>query len=771
MITLKKSTILALTVSFFPIYSSQPQAESQLGVDPVREVIAAMTLEEKVAMVLGTGMDLPGLPPEQQGPGNRSDKNRVAGAAGMTVSIPRLGIPGMVLADGPAGLRIQALRENNPDTSYYCTAFPIATLMASSWDTDMVEQVGRAIGNEVREYGVDILLAPALNLHRYPLGGRNFEYFSEDPLVSGRMAAAIVRGVQSQGVGATPKHFVANNHEWNRLGMNVIVNERALREIYLKGFEIVVKEGRPWAVMTSYNRLNGTYTSESKRLITTILKDQWGFEGMVMTDWFSGRDAVAQMRARNDILMPGTAIQQRAILEAVQSGMLDEGVLDQNIGIILDTVLKSPAFKKYRHTDQPDLENNAKLAREAAADGMILLRNKSNALPLPAHSRVALFGNSSYDTFIGGTGSGDVNEAYSVSLYQGFSDAGFILNEALRIEYTNYISAEKAQRPPREGIEAMFPEVPVPERDISTVELDRLVVEADIAVVTIGRSSGEFMDRKAENDFYLSNREKKLLGDISKAFHAKQKKVIVVLNIGGVVETASWRGMVDAILLSWQPGQEAGHAIVDVLSGKVNPSGKLADTFSISLEDYPAAANFPGVVLETAVPEDQSTQIGARDSEVRYKDGIFVGYRYFNTYKIRTAYPFGYGLSYTRFKYSKLRLSDREFKDKLTISISITNTGKTAGREVVQLYVTAPYDSLPKPESELRAFTKTRVLQPGESQSLEFELTAKDLSSYEEESSAWVADAGKYIVKVGASSRDIRQQREFHKSDTSVIQP
>lgn len=764
-------TFQLITVILVSIWSSQASADPQLGIDPVREVITAMTLEEKVAIVLGTGMDFPGLAPELQGPGNGSLKNRVAGAGGMTAGIPRLGIPGLVMADGPAGIRISPLREDKPDATYYCTAFPVATLLASSWDTNLVESVGRAIGSEARDYGVDIYLGPALNIHRYPLGGRNFEYFSEDPLVSGKMAAAIIRGVQSRNVGATVKHFVANNQEWNRLSINVKAGERALREIYLKGFEIAVKEGSPWAVMTSYNKVNGVYTSESKELVINILRHQWGFKGLVMTDWFAGRDAVAQMQAGNNLLMPGTAVQQHTLLEAVENGELDEKVLDGNIEKILNAVLKSPAFKKYRFSNRPDLKKHAMLARRAAAESMILLRNKYATLPLPARSRVAVFGNSAYAPYIGGTGSGDVNEAYSVSMYQGLADAGYITNDAQRTAYTKYITTVKNQRPPRQGIQVFMPEDPVPELKISLDELGKLATETDVALVTIGRPSGEFSDRSAENDFYLNKEEQELLRDVTDAFHKKHKKVIVVLNIGNVIETVSWRDLADAILLAWQPGQEAGHAIADVVSGKINPSGKLADTFAMKLEDYPAVENYPGTVLEAGDPDDPLLMGGARAAEVVYKDGIWVGYRYFNSKKIKTAYPFGYGLSYTRFKYKGLKLSSTDFKDKISASVTIINTGNTAGREVVQLYVSAPQGSLTKPESELRAFAKTRLLKPGTSQTLNFELTAKDLASYNVESNSWITAAGKYTVKVGASSIDIRQSKVFRKSETSRFQP
>src|SRR5215813_2910555 len=709
--------LMAIVAMYAQLRSNHAQAPlAQLGKNSLKEVIAAMTVEEKVKLLVGMGMDLnvPSLIDQE----DKKVPEKVPGAAGRTHAIPRLGIPSLTLSDGPAGVRIAQVRNGDSNKTYYATGFPIATLLASSWDTNLVNRVAVAHGNEAREYGVDILLAPAMNLHRNPLGGRNFEYYSEDPLIAGKMAAAYVKGVQANGVGTSIKHFAANNQEFNRMQSNSIVGERALREIYLKGFEIAVKEGQPWTVMSSYNLINGTFASQNPELLTALLRDEWGFKGFVMTDWFGGNDPVAQLKAGNDVLMPGVPNQPKAIIAAVENGSLSKQVLDQNVARVLNIILQSPSFKNYSCSNQPDLKADAQIARETAAEGMVLLKNEGQALPLSPSTKIALWGNSSYDLTAGGTGSGDVNKKYVVSLAEGLAGTGVILEDSLKTTYTEYVAAQKARRPKPRPFELPQPLVEMP---VTLEQAQHGANDANLALITLGRNSGEFKDRTVEDDFTLTANERALIENVSTAFHAKGKKVVVLLNVGGPIEIVSWRSLVDAILLAWQPGQEGGNAIADVLTGKVNPSGKLPMTFPATYSDVPSAKTFPGREL-VGKPNMINLPFGGKPAEALYEEGIYVGYRYYNTFAVKPAYEFGYGLSYTDFAYKDLTLSSARFHDQVNVSVSVLNSGKTAGKEVVELYVSAPRQKLSKPMSELRAFAKTKLLRPGESQTLTFTL-------------------------------------------------
>ena len=758
-----RQAILCLAV-FFAFSGFAQNNPPQLGKDPIPDVVKAMTLEEKAKLVVGKGLMIPGISlgqPTDQTP------DKVKGISGHTVGIPRLGIPSLNLADGPAGIHIFFDSTNKNFT----TAWPVGTLLASSWDTALIKKVGVAFGNEIKEYGIDFILGPGMNLHRNPLGGRNFEYYSEDPLITGSSAAAIIQGIQSQGVGTTVKHFAANNQETDRNSVNTIVSERALREIYLKGFEMAVKKAQPWAVMSSYNYINGTYTSESHDLLTTILRNDWGFKGYVMTDWFGGKDAVAQMKAGNNLLMPGTSAQIKAITDAVKSGQLAESVLDENVAGILKVMLQTPTFKNYQYSNHPDLKSHAQISREAAAESMVLLKNDNHALPLKKGTKtIALYGNHAYDLIAGGTGSGDVSKAYAISLAKGLNDGGYKVDKEVQETYLNFLDDYAKKHPKKNALmEIMNPTPYAPEYSFDKSSFDQKAGTADAVIVYIGRNAGEGNDRKVADDYELTSQEKEMIANVSTSFHSQHKPVIVVLNIGGVIDVVPFRDQVDAILLAWQPGQEGGYAITDVLSGKVNPSGKLATTFPASYNDVPSAKNFPGKEF----PEKATTGMFGMKSipaEVIYEEGIYVGYRYYNTFHVKPAYEFGYGLSYTNFSFSPVKLSSSSFSRKLTATLTVTNTGKVAGKEVVELYLSAPANKLDKPAEELRAFAKTAVLQPGKSQTITFTLNPNDLASFDTNSSAWVAEAGKYTVKIGASSLDIKSTASFNLSNDLVVE-
>ncbi|PTN07460.1 glycoside hydrolase family 3 N-terminal domain-containing protein [Mangrovibacterium marinum] len=749
---MKMKRMLFLSVILLSkLVAAQDVGLPQLGKAPVKEVIAAMTTQEKIDLIRGTGMKY--TAPNEQGTVAGDIDGKVPGAAGSTHAIPHLGIPAMILADGPAGLRIDSVRYDDCN-KYYATAFPIATALASSWNTHLVQQVGQAMGNEVLEYGVDVLLAPGMNMQRNPLGGRNFEYYSEDPLLTGKMAAAMVNGIQSNGVGTSIKHFAVNDQESNRNGVDAVLSERALREIYLKPFEIAVKEANPWTVMSSYNKVNGTFASENYDLLTTILRDEWGFKGLVMTDWFAGRDYPAQVAAGNDLLMPGRTMEARKIKSALEDKELTEAALDRNVEKILNVVLKSPAFRNYQYSNKPGLKVHAAVARQAGAEGMVLLKNEANALPIKS-KKIALLGNASYDLFVGGTGSGEVYKAYTISLFQGLEDAGKVLDKDLEKKYEYYVSKENAARPKRQSVLDVIK--PVDEMHLKTSELELLADQNDIALITIGRNAGENSDRCAETDYYFNSLELELIEGTAKAFHAKGKKVIVVLNIDAVVDVTKWRDWVDGILLAWQPGQEAGHAIADVISGKTNPSGHLTASFPMHYTDVPSAGHFPGTPTE-------------RPEETIYNEGIYVGYRYYNSFDVPVAYEFGFGLSYTSFELKKMKLSSNTFDDEISLNVKLKNNGELAGKEVVQLYLTAPGKTMDKPESELKAFVKTELLEAGKSQDIQFVLKASDLASFDEERTAWVAEPGTYTIQIGTSCKNILRTATFTLNDEIVVE-
>lgn len=733
----------------------------KFGVDPLDIVISAMTLDEKLDVLIGSSGN-------QSTDANATIGNAselVPGAAGQLNGVPRLGIPSTVVADGPAGLRIQPKRQGT-DKTFYCTHFPVAMLMSATWNTQLVKEVGAAMGNEVKHYGVDVLLAPATNIHRNPLNGRNFEYYSEDPLLAGNICAAMVGGVQSNGVGTSLKHFALNNQETNRTSNNVIGTPRTFREIYLKPFEIVVKQAQPWTVMTSYNKVNGTMTSERCDLVTEILRHEWGFKGMVMTDWFGGQNAVAQMEAGNDLLMPGKVNQREEIRKAVLNGRLSMEIIDRNVRHILEYILKTPRYQGYTADNNPDLKAHAVVTRNAALEGMVLLKNAKNALPVSNNVKnVAVFGRTSYDFIAGGTGSGDVNHAYVVSLIEGLNNAGFTVDPALKKAYEAYIPEAQAKMPKSTNQFAAFlPKHLIPEMNLSASELQASARNNDVALITIGKTSGEFADRYISDNFNLTAAEKKMISDVCAAFHKAGKKVIVVLNVCGVIETKSWIGGPDAVLTSWLPGQEGGNSVCDILTGKETPSGRLPMTWPVSYNDVPSKADFP---TPDEISDDQLLEALKGFADVRtsgerknfdyteYNDGIYVGYRYYTTKNVPVSYPFGYGLSYTSFKYGKPVVS-KDAQGNLTLTVEVKNTGKVAGKEVVQVYVSAPGKDMDKPARELKGFAKTRKLNPGESQTVSIAIPYESLASFNEKDSQWQVEAGTYTVMVAKNAADAK---------------
>ena len=727
------------------------------------DLLSKLTLEEKIHLLKGSGI--------KSALGISSDG--IPGAVGTIVPTPRLGLPEIYLSDGPAGLRIASKRKNQ-DRTYYCTAFPIGTLLASTWDKELVESVGNSMGNEALNYGIDVILGPGVNIHRHPLCGRNFEYYSEDPFLSGNIGAAMVNGIESNGVGTSPKHFVVNNQETSRNWNDAIVSERALREIYLKGYEIIVKKSQPWTIMTSYNKINGTYAPENKRLLTDILKQEWGFEGVVMTDWYGGQSATAIINAGNDLIEPGTKNDWDELKDSAADGSLPLSNINTSVKRILKLILKSKKMENYEFKNNPDLEKHALITRKSAAEGMVLLKNSGNTLPMKNISNIALIGSSSYEFIAGGTGSGDVEEAYSIALDDALTKNGFEINDVALNEY--FIQNAKNLKD-KEGdteipgaigvaMSMMNPYTPI-KMDYSTELLNQISAASDIAIVTIGRNSGESSDRVLDDDFLLSKKEEQMIKKTCDVFHSKGKKVIVILNIGGVIETSSWKNQPDAILLAWQGGQEGGNSVVDILTGKINPSGKLPMTFPVDINDHKSTLNFPmdGEKLELTdmifgvdYDKPENEKIRNKDYTV-YEEGIYVGYRHFDKNNIKVSFPFGYGLSYTNFEYSDLKVIKQD--QKINLSLKIKNTGYVEGKEIIQVYISKINSKIDRPTKELKGFSKTRLLNVAESSILDIEIPLSDFSYWNEEINNWSIENGEYNILIGSSSRDIKLEEKI----------
>lgn len=705
----------------------------QLNSDSVKCVVAQMTNEEKARLVTGYGI----LEEHKEVTAGTLRE----GACGSTAAIERLGIPSIYMADGAAGLRIAA---NN-------TGYPSSAAMASTWDADMVQKVAAAMGRDAKAFGVDMLLAPGMNIQRNPLSGRNGTYFSEDPILTGYMSAAFVKGVQSEGVGATIKHLAANNQESVRGSASSNVTERALREIYLTAFEIAVSEAKPWAVMSAYNKINGDYASVKTELIKNILRDEWNFKGFVMTDWDASGDKAQIIKSMNDMSMPGHDADCAKVEKAIESGLISTEEINTCCENILNAVVKSISMKRYLGEDAPEIDGKvdtkaeAKLAQTAAAEGIVLLKNEG-ALPFKK-GEIALFGNAQRFPVAAAVGAEDIRSKYRISIQEGLMDIKELsLNASLKEYYAhanNTVSDDVFN--PKEDKE---------ELKVSLDRAKQAAAESDCAVICIARYTREGFDHRAGvGDFCLNAVELDMVKNVSKAFRDAGKKVVVVINAGNPIEVASWRDYVDGILYVGLAGQELGNAVADVISGKVNPSGKLATTFSVDYKSIPSSKNFPG-----------------NAQEVDYYEDIYVGYRFFETFDVETAYPFGFGLSYTTFEYSDFKMTGNAADGTLSVSVTVKNTGKVSGKEVVQIYVKKPGTSQEQAAKELVAFAKTKSLKAGESQTLTMPINYFGLRTYVEKDSAWIMESGEYKLFAAASAEDVRAELTFNVSDKKVIQ-
>ena len=764
-----QKAIIPLLYTLFFSFSNLFAGNKPLYTDKdINHIISRLTLEQKARLLVGC----PGS--------NKGSSHMVAGAAGYTFPIDSLGIPSINLADGPVGVRITPVSSNRkyitydslgipstsetvnpadlpspvfPNKKYtsYCTCFPSTTALAATWNKDIARAEGNAIGDEARAYGVDIVLTPGINIMRNPLCGRNFEYFSEDPYLSGIMGAAMINGIQDKGIGTSLKHFVANNQQTGKLYNDARISQRALREIYLKGFEICIKSSDPWTVMGSYNKIGGQYTQTNPELLRTILRNEWNYNGLIVTDWYKKRDTADQLNGGTDLMMPGEQSQVDEIIAGVKSGRISEATLNESVKHVLRLISKSISNNKWEYKGAPDLTANAELARRIATEGMVLLKNNNSLLPISPNTKIALFGATAYKSIAGGTGSSNVNKPHITDIATGLERAGYKLNGRLKGLYTKFVEFQNDlldKHPESTDWEKLsYHRTVVPEMNLLKAEttIGQEAKNSDIALIVIGRGSGEESDRRLEGDFYLTAEEKFMIEKVSSQFHSLGKKVIVIMNVCGVMEMHSWKDKPDAILLAWFPGQECGDAIADVISGKANPSGKLPMTFPIDYFDIPSSKNFPMA---------GETKSGKNFDYTNYEEDIWVGYRYFNTANEAIVYPFGYGLSYTDFSFSKPKLERKS--GKWIATIQVTNTGDVPGKETVQLYISAPQTSISKPSVELKAFGKSQELQPGESETVKLEFTDYDLASFDEANSQWLTSKGKYILSFGASSKDFR---------------
>ena len=652
----------------------------------INALIGQMTLEEKAALCTGA-------------------------SAWTTTPVERLGIPAMLVSDGPHGVRRVTDLDSIGAPSLPATCFPSASGLASTWNVDLIHEVGQALGEECLALNVDVLLGPGNNMKRTPLCGRNFEYFSEDPFLSGELAASLIDGIQSKGVGTSLKHYAANNQEYQRFMMNAQVDERTLREIYLPAFETAVKKGKPWTVMCAYNKLNGTYCSEHRELLTDILKNEWGFEGLVVSDWGAVHDRAAALQAGLDWQMPGPSERDvRAVVQAVRSGNLDEAILNESVRRILNIVFKARETPK---GGEFDVEAHDALARRAAAESITLLKN-AGILPLVDPHHIAVIGQAARQAHFQGGGSSHINPT---RVAVPFTELQQLAGNA-ELTYTEGYPTDDSSRP--ELIE----------------EAVKLAQDADVALLYIALPSFKESEGYDRPDLDLTEQQVGLIKAVTKV----QPRTVVILNNGAPVDMRAWLEQTGAVVEAWMMGQAGGGAIADVLFGKVNPSGRLAETFPYKLSDTPAYTNYPG-----------------GNGTVSYGEGLFIGYRYYNARELPVQFPFGYGLSYTTFEYSNPKVSAQSFKDVdgLTVSVDVTNTGNVAGKEVVQVYVHDQKSRLIRPPRELKGFAKIEV-GPGETKTVTIPLDFRSFAYYDPAYKRWVTEDGDFDILIGSSSADIR---------------
>ncbi len=665
--------------------------------EDVRQLIDRMILEEKASLFSGADW-------------------------AKTESLDRLDIPEIILSDGPHGVSSSLPRSEEDGIT---TCFPTASMMASTWNRKLIQKVGRALGKECQNLGIHILLAPGINIKRSPLCGRNFEYYSEDPFLAGEMGTAFVKGVQSQGVGTSLKHFTCNNQETDRMTISAEVDERPLREIYLPAFERVVRRAEPWTVMCTYNKVNGTYCSENPRLLSDILRDEWRFDGFVVSDWGAVNDRVKGLKAGLDLEMPGPSPDnENDIIEAVESGELDEEVLDEALAKILKIVFMAKELENREIA--VDAEGHHSLARKVASEGIVLLMNENDILPLDREEldSVSVIGRTAEKPIFQGGGSSEVNASrVDVPLEEIES-----WTDDIEVKFAEGYSTENG----------------ADEKPIE--EASEIAESTDVAILFLSVSreiESEGFDRP---HMKLPENQIKLVEKVSEV----QSDIVVVLNNGSAVDISSWVDDVSALLEAWLPGQAGAGAIVDVLFGEVNPSGRLQETFPQKLSDNPSYLNFPG-----------------ERGEVRYSEGLFIGYRYYDEKGIEPQFPFGFGLSYTEFEYREIELDKEIMKDReeLKVSVKVKNIGDVGGKEVVQLYVRARDPKLTRPDKELRGFKKVG-LPPGGSETVTFTLGNRDFAYYDPEEGDRVVDTGDYEILIGSSSRDIHLEETVRLEST-----